>query len=332
MNNPLEKLSNATRALAEAGTLEEVTHIRDIAEAARTYARAAQLGLDAQNHAAEIKLRAERKAGEMLKQAKENGEIKSQGGDRKSNSHDASLKLADVGISYTQSSRYQAVASLPEEVFESHIVETKAEGKELTTADILREARSEKARIERVRKVETISAGNAPLSAPTACPVVYADPPWRYEHSKTDNRQIENHYPTLSLQEICDLPVSDIATTDAVLFMWATSPKLHEAMTVVDSWGFTYRTCMVWDKERMGMGYYARQQHELLLIATRGNLPVPEPANRPASVVRIRRDNEHSSKPHEFYDLIERMYPEYAKVELFARNAREGWFAWGNQA
>lgn len=188
-------------------------------------------------------------------------------------------------------------------------------------------------RQERVDHLLEISAGNKDMEDDLGpFNVLYADPPWRYEHSKTDNRQIENHYPTMALDEICELPVNDIATDDAVLFLWATSPKLAESMRVIESWKFTYRTCMVWDKERIGMGYYARQQHELLLIATRGSLPVPEPSNRPASVIRSERDEKHSAKPCEFYEIIERMYPEYPKVELFARARRDGWSAWGNQA
>ncbi len=188
-------------------------------------------------------------------------------------------------------------------------------------------------RQDRVDNLLEISAGNKALDDNLGpFNVIYADPPWRYEHSKTDNRQIENHYPTMSLGEICDLPVDGISANDAVLFLWTTSPKLAESMEVIGAWNFTYRTCMIWDKDRIGMGYYARQQHELLLIATRGALPVPEPQNRPNSVIRIERDEKHSAKPCEFYEIIERMYPEYPKVELFARNNREGWAAWGNQA
>jgi len=189
-------------------------------------------------------------------------------------------------------------------------------------------------RQERIDRIVTISQGNSELGDELdgQYPVIYADPPWRYEHVKTDNRRIENHYPTMDLDEICALPVSDIATPDSVLFLWTTSPKLAESMRVIEAWGYTYRTCMVWDKDRIGMGYYARQQHELLLIATRGSVPVPEPENRPPSVIRIRRDDEHSSKPTEFYTMIERMYPELRKLELFARNRRNGWAAWGNQA
>lgn len=200
------------------------------------------------------------------------------------------------------------------------------------TVKEIREEKREQIRGERVEKINKIAAGNGDLSVAQRYPVIYADPPWQYEHSKTVSREIENQYPTMTLEQICALPVGEIATPDAVLFLWTTSPKLEESIQVVNAWGFTYRTCMVWDKDRIGMGYYARQQHELLLICTRGELPVPEPANRPHSVVRIQRDNEHSAKPHEFYSVIERMYPEYSRIELFARNKRDGWAGWGNQA
>lgn len=197
----------------------------------------------------------------------------------------------------------------------------------------IRQEKTEQRRVERLDKIVQISSGNSDLAETAVLyPIVYCDPPWKYDYSPTDNREIENHYPTMTLEEICLLPVAEIATPDSVLFLWTTSPKLAESMRVIDAWGYTYKTCMVWDKERMGMGYYARQQHELLLIATRGAVPVPEPRNRPPSVVRVRRDNEHSAKPAEFYELIERMYPDLAKIELFARNTRGGWAAWGNQA
>ena len=160
---------------------------------------------------------------------------------------------------------------------------------------------------------------------------IYADPPWRYEHVKTDSRAIENQYPTESLDAICAMPVANLTTDDAVLFLWATSPKLAEAMRVIDAWGFTYRTCAVWDKDQIGMGYYFRQQHELLLVAVKGEPPLPAVDARPASVIHAPR-GEHSAKPAVFYEVIERMYPTFPKIELFARTAREGWAAWGNQA
>ena len=159
--------------------------------------------------------------------------------------------------------------------------------------------------------------------------VIYVDPPWRYDYSPTDGRRIENHYPTMDLEEIKALEVP--AAEDCTLFMWATSPKLAEAFEVLEAWGFSYRTCMVWVKDKIGMGYYARQRHELLLIAKRGEPAVPEPSNRPDSVITGER-LEHSAKPVKTYELLERMYPNESKVELFARQPREGWASWGNEA
>jgi N6-adenosine-specific RNA methylase IME4 len=181
------------------------------------------------------------------------------------------------------------------------------------------------------RAVRQIKARIGPASPmPTEeFAVLYADPPWRYEHVETENRAIENQYPTMELDDICALEVP--AAEDAVLFLWATSPKLSEAMHVLTSWGFTYRTCMVWVKDKIGMGYYARQQHELLLIGVKGEPPVPAEADRPPSVLEAPRTG-HSVKPPEFYALIERMYPGFQKIELFARATREGWTTWGNQA
>jgi N6-adenosine-specific RNA methylase IME4 len=167
--------------------------------------------------------------------------------------------------------------------------------------------------------------------------VVLADPPWQYEFCEADNRQIENHYPTLTAEQICNLadpdgaPVSEVFADDCTLFCWATSPKLAESLTVVSAWGFTYRTCLVWVKDKIGMGYYARQRHELLLVATRGTPAVPAPAARPDSVIESPRGR-HSEKPEAVYGILEAMYPDVPKVELFARGGRDGWAAWGNQA
>lgn len=195
-----------------------------------------------------------------------------------------------------------------------------------TAADVRREARDQ-AKRERVAQIESVSP--PPLDSLDTFPLLYVDPPWRYERASTPNRAIENHYPTMDLDEICALDVP--AADDAVLFMWATSPKLAEALTVVEAWGFTYRTCMVWVKDRIGMGYYARQRHELLLVAARGKGQVPHEAHRPDSVHEAPR-GEHSAKPDLFYDLLEGMYPHLPKVELFARRQRDGWASWGNQA
>lgn len=161
------------------------------------------------------------------------------------------------------------------------------------------------------------------------CAVIYADPPWRYDHNEASSRDIENQYTTMTTAAISALEVP--AGDNSVLFLWATNPKLTEALDVMAAWGFSYRTNMVWVKDRIGMGYYARSQHELLLIGKRGELPMPDPSSRPASVVTAPR-GEHSAKPEVFYELIETMYEGLPLAEMFARQARPGWTAWGYQA
>jgi len=135
----------------------------------------------------------------------------------------------------------------------------------------------------------------------------------------------------MSTEELCAVPVAaDLATPDAVLFLWTATSILPEALRVLEAWGFRYVTNVVWVKDKIGVGHWVRNQHELLLIGRRGGFPTPEPAKRPSSVIEARR-REHSRKPDEAYELIERMYPEMPKIELFARRARPGWAAWGNE-
>ena len=158
--------------------------------------------------------------------------------------------------------------------------------------------------------------------------VILADPPWRYQFSETQSREIENHYPTMDLDDIKNLNVP--SADDSVLFLWATDPKLEEALEVLNSWGFTYKTCAVWDKEKIGMGYWFRGQHELLLVGTKGNFPTPEPSARFSSIIKEPRST-HSTKPKVIYEMLEAMFPGRTYLELFCRTPRDGWEVWGNE-
>lgn len=186
-------------------------------------------------------------------------------------------------------------------------------------------------RAERIEKLVEITENNKPLEGIGIFPVIYADPPWQYEHPISDSRRIENQYPTMTIEDICNLPVNDIATDDAVIFLWATTPMLKKGFQVLDAWGFEYRTCMVWVKPSIGPGHWVRNRHELLLIGVKGNIPTPKGEDKPDSVIEAPRQ-EHSKKPEIVYDIIEKMYPELEKVELFCRQPRQGWKAWGNQS
>jgi N6-adenosine-specific RNA methylase IME4 len=200
----------------------------------------------------------------------------------------------------------------------------------LRKAQQLRAAATEQRRAERIARAVELSARNAPLPDDRKYPLILADPPWRYDFSMTSTRAIEANYPTMTLEEICGLPVSNLAAPIAVLFLWVPPAILEKGFTVIRAWGFTYCTGSVWKKDRIGAGFYFRQQHEHLLVASRGDLPAPPPPARPPSVFDAPR-GEHSEKPDEAYKIIEAMYPELPKVELFARRARPGWACWGNE-
>jgi N6-adenosine-specific RNA methylase IME4/ParB-like chromosome segregation protein Spo0J len=202
----------------------------------------------------------------------------------------------------------------------------------LEVAKAIRADEATRRRAARIKRIIEISKGNSPLNLGRTYPVILADPPWKFHLYGPDTARVaERHYPTMSVEELCAVPVAaDLATPDAVLFLWAPIPLLSDALNVMTAWGFEYVTNMVWVKDKIGVGHWVRNQHELLLIGRRGEFPTPEPANRPGSVIEAPR-REHSQKPDEVYEIIEQMYPELPKIELFARQTRPGWAAWGNE-
>lgn len=162
--------------------------------------------------------------------------------------------------------------------------------------------------------------------------VFYVDPPWEYGQVIEKYGPAERHYETMSLDKlITDVPVPTLSDNNAVLFLWATSPKLAEAMSLLDAWGFAYKASFIWDKIRHNFGHYNSVRHELLLIATKGSYP-PETPRLVDSVVSIER-TEHSVKPAYFRELIEAMYPNGKRIELFARGVQpDGWNTWGYES
>jgi N6-adenosine-specific RNA methylase IME4 len=329
--NALAKLSAATTALAEAKTLDEVKHILDIAEAARTYARAAKLGLKAQNHAAAIKLRAEYKAGILLRDLERSNGGRPETRNSVLQVSEYSQVLEENDINRMTAHRWQTIAILPEETLEQHIAESETEEEELTSNSILRVAQEFKRQQSHQQKQE-------PSALPTKkYRVIYADPPWRYNNAgvitENDNYgRAARHYPTMSIDDLCAMgeKVKEIADQSAVLFMWVTSPLLEESFEVIRSWGFQYKTSFVWDKVKHNFGHYNSVRHELLLVCTKGSC-TPDEKVLHDSVISIERSNKHSEKPEEFRRIIDGIYTWGERIELFARTAVSGWDCWGNE-
>jgi len=128
--------------------------------------------------------------------------------------------------------------------------------------------------------------------------------------------------------------VKEISHKDCILFMWITAPKLNWMNDILEAWGFEYKTNLIWDKIKPNMGHYSSVRHEILIIAGKGTCSPTcdgKTIQSVDSVQSIEKSPRHSEKPKEFYEIIEKLYPDYNKIELFARNERKGWKCWGNQ-
>ncbi|MCD8379696.1 MAG: DNA methyltransferase [Lachnospiraceae bacterium] len=165
--------------------------------------------------------------------------------------------------------------------------------------------------------------------------IIYADPPWRYDQKGVDGAA-ERHYSTMSLEDICKLPIKSISAKDSILFLWATFPQLPAALQVISAWGFKYKTvAFLWLKKNrkadswvFGLGFWTRGNAEVCLLATRGH-----PKRKSAKVHQfiISPIEAHSKKPDIVRDKIIELAGDVPRIELFARQTTPGWDVWGNE-
>jgi len=167
--------------------------------------------------------------------------------------------------------------------------------------------------------------------------IIYADPPWLYDNRKDcDPKMGGITYPVMELEEIAALPVQSISANDCSLFLWATMPKLKEALYVIEKWGFTYTTCaFTWVKLNpsgegiySGLGHWTNGNAELCLFAKRG---APKRLNKNVKQIQIYPRGRHSQKPPEIRGEILKLVGDLPRIELFARQKTDGWDAWGNE-
>jgi N6-adenosine-specific RNA methylase IME4 len=176
--------------------------------------------------------------------------------------------------------------------------------------------------------------------------IIYADPPWRFKNwSQNEFNKRGLHcarkwgrcqYDTLSNEEIFNLPIQDIADKDCILFLWATYPKLVEALDTIKHWGFEYKTvAFTWVKQNkvsdgfyFGLGHWTRGNPEICLLATRGK---PKRINNSVPNLTISHLQKHSQKPDIVRDKIVQLVGDLPRIELFARQKTEGWDVWGNE-
>jgi N6-adenosine-specific RNA methylase IME4 len=169
--------------------------------------------------------------------------------------------------------------------------------------------------------------------------IIYADPPWEYKESGSGNRVVKAHYNTMSIKDICDLPVNKIAEEKSILFLWVTFPRLKQGLEVISAWGYEYYGLgFDWvklsknGKPSWGMGYYTRQNTEICLIGVKKdkNKRIKPLVRNVLSVVHSQRE-EHSKKPDCIREKIIEICGDLPRIELFARQYAEGWDCWGNE-
>jgi N6-adenosine-specific RNA methylase IME4 len=326
MSVELVLYNNAKTALEAARTVDEVKDIRDRALALQVYARQA-LDREMINNASEIRYRAERRAGQMLEQMRKDGQRRGRG---KSSDPELS-KLRDLGVTKAQSHEWQRLSKMAQEDFDKRIAEEKASSawtigwfaEDTVAAKKARRAAHEEALATKIRALPLKRFG-----------VILADPEWKFvpwsEETGSD-RSAANHYATSTVEQIKSRDVASIAADDCVLALWATVPMLRHAFEVMEAWGFEYRSHCVWLKNKAGTGYWFRVDHELLLIGVKGEVPAPAPGTQWNSTFDA-DVRDHSEKPEEAYKLLEEYFPSLPKIELNARQKRDGWDVWGAEA
>lgn len=317
--NMLAKLETACRALAEARGIKDVKTLRDQAQTIQDLLKRQGYCLEAQQQAGELKVRAERRLGELLPTTIQKG------GNPKS--HDVTLN--ELGIGKMDSSRWQQLATVPEQKFEQHIAQAKEKRQEVTTAGVLKLAKT----ISQPGKQERPSAEDgctvedlfwaAEQGRRYGC--IYADPPWPYDNQAT-RASTDNHYKTMTLDDICELPIKQLVADDAHLHLWTTNAFIFDCPRIIEAWGFDYKSMFVWCKPQMGIGNYWRVSHEILLFGTRGKCPFK---SRSLMSWGQYKRGRHSSKPAEIRGFIELASPG-PYLELFARREVRGWQVWGD--
>ena len=318
-SNPLAMLDRAYLAIENAQSLDELKEIRDQAEAARHYVKAAKLTTAMSNRCAEIRIRAERKAGEMIKASG----INRGGNQLKAKSHDVT-SLADLDISKIQSSRWQKIANIPEDVIEQYFAEPENEEREVTAVGLAQFA-------ARLNKPDGVDEPIPPRDGKYRCIVI--DPPWnikKIEREERPNQGVTLDYPTMSLDEIADeslVPLRTHADDDCHLYLWVTHKYLPAGLELMEGWGFRYQCLMTWRKNVGITPFSWMYDTEHVIFGRKGNLPLNQLGLRLSFDAPTQG---HSVKPEVFYDRVRAASPG-PRIDMFARTERDGFEVWGNE-
>lgn len=342
-------LNQVATNLSEVQSIDTIIKIADQAEAYRQLGKKFHLAEEIVVSAAATKLKAFRRMGELLKKVE-----KSQGGRPSKNGKATSSKnrspqntgstYKQLGINKGVGAKAQKIADIPAQEFNAYINRSVEEIREPTIAAAVRMAKQHTAK-ERTKSMPRhegyVTRLDQLIEAQKVFSTIYADPPWRHSNSASRGAA-ENHYGTMSLEEIKAEPVRKLVGPRGHLHLWACSSMLPEALEVMAAWGFEYKSCFVWTKKHIGVGNYYRNSHEFLLfgdryigddqsmlmLGTKGGEVFLDHSTRSWQEYP-RRD--HSQKPSEIRKMIETVSCG-PFLEMYSREApKKGWTHYGNQ-
>ena len=312
-DNALQLAEQAALALAAVKTEKEADELWRRVKAVEEAARLAGVYEEAALGLRRIQLRAKRRYGELLGEAKPGAPVGSRNAAKNNVSQEHVISQQERNVR----KKARKLAEVPEEVFE-----------QVLAADSI-ERVSESAILRSFKEAHADTADNEAQPLPDGrFRTIVADPPWRYGNTRTRGAA-EDHYPTMTIEELCALDVESRAADECHLYLWVTNNFLLEGFEVLGAWGFEYKTCLTWVKPQMGMGNYFRGSTEHILFGVKGG----------QKTLRKNQMNwfqaprgRHSAKPESFYEIVETCSPG-PYLEMFARRARLGdWHYWGNES
>jgi len=298
--------------------------------AIKKYVQDTKQGLQVKNTVALHILRLDRKIGKWLEENITHGTINNLKQFTEGNQELPSVKLKDVGISKKESSQLQKIYHIPQKIFNEYTDKVINSETELTKSSMLKLATrlngNGKHTNEKSDEMCVVEDLYELIKAGKVFKTIYADPPWAYSNQSTRSAT-DTQYKTMSINEICDLPVSQLSDNVCHLHLWTTNSFLRDAFNVIDAWGFEYKSCFVWVKPKLGIGNYWRVSHEFLLLGVKGKCTFLDKSMK--SWEQLNR-TKHSEKPEQIRTKIEAVSPS-PYLELFARRTAKGWISWGNE-
>lgn len=311
MNQELAELNAAQHALELVATPDEAKALYDRLEALSQYARRYGVTHEQQNEIARTKLQTARKGGYLLRDA---------------TSNDPTRKSLPDGFTRSMSSRWQALARMPDAEFYGALATD--ENDELTLAAVLYVAKELERQEKRDQNWRLVQEAPRLADITERFPTVVLDPPWDWGDEGDGDQfgRATPTYATMPLDGIAAQPIGDIAEDDAHLFLWITNRSLPKGFALLERWGFRYVTALTWVKPSIGMGNYFRGSTEHVLFGVRGSLPLLR--RDVGTHFTADRPGRHSAKPDAFYDLVESCSPG-PWLEWPARQTRPGWVTRG---